>query len=157
MFIRRTTIKSRQSGEPYYTYRLVESVRTTKGVRQHTVLNLGRQFEVPRPQWGPLAQRITALVSGQMDLMSDELDPQWETMAQQYAARIVSQRGEVAVSAVVSQAEAPDYQRVDLSAVELVRPRSVGVEQAALTQGVLVWNAVTPALHQWTAAGTSSG
>ena len=121
-----------QLGNIRYTYRLVESVRTTKGVRQHTVLNLGRQFEVPRPQWGPLAQRITALVSGQMDLMSDELDPQWETMAQQYAARIVSQRGEVAVSAVVSQAEAPDYQRVDLSAVELVRPRSVGVEHVAL-------------------------
>lgn len=31
-----------------------------------------------------------------------------------------------------------------------------GVEQAALTRGVLVWNDVTPALHQWSAAGTSA-
>ena len=50
MFIRRTTIKSRASGEPYYTYRLVESVRSGAEVHQHTVLNLGRKFEVPRPQ-----------------------------------------------------------------------------------------------------------
>ena len=47
MFIRRTTIKSRESGEPYYTYRLVESVRVGAGVRQHTLLNLGRNFRSP--------------------------------------------------------------------------------------------------------------
>ena len=32
MFIRRTTIKSRESGEPYYTYRLVESVRMGQSI-----------------------------------------------------------------------------------------------------------------------------
>ena len=96
MFIRRTTIKSRESGEPYYTYRLVESVRSGAGVRQHTVLNLGRKFEVPRPQWAPLAQRIEALLGGQLDLIADGLDAQWEAMAQQYAARIVSRRGTTA-------------------------------------------------------------
>ena len=63
MYIRRTTIKSRRSGEPYYTYRLVESIRTAEGVRQRTVLNLGRHFEVPRKQWEPLARRIEQLVS----------------------------------------------------------------------------------------------
>ena len=61
MFIRRTAIKSRESGEPYYTHRLVESVRTAQGVRQHTVLNLGCCFEVPRSQWAALARRIEAL------------------------------------------------------------------------------------------------
>ena len=45
MFIRRTTIKTRESGEPYYTYRLVESLRMGQAVRQQTVLDLGRQFE----------------------------------------------------------------------------------------------------------------
>ena len=83
MFIRRTTIKSRESGEPYYTYRLVESVRTAAGVRQHTVLNLGRNFEVPRAQWASLAQRIEALLGGQLDLIADGLDAQWEAMAEQ--------------------------------------------------------------------------
>ena len=45
-----TIIKTRESGEPDYTYRLVESVRMGQAVRQQTVLNLGRQFEVPRAQ-----------------------------------------------------------------------------------------------------------
>jgi hypothetical protein len=103
MYIRRTTIKSRASGEPYYTYRLVESVRSGAGVHQHTVLNLGRKFEVPRPQWAPLAQRIEALLGGQLDLLADGLDAQWEAMAQQYAARIVSRRGTV----VAAQDDAP--------------------------------------------------
>ena len=80
MYIRRTSIKSRRSGEPYYTYRLVESVRSTEGVRQRTVLNLGRHFEVPREQWQPLTQRIEQLVSGQRDLMALDLDEKWEEL-----------------------------------------------------------------------------
>ena len=132
MFIRRTTIKSRESGEPYYTYRLVESVRTGAGVRQHTVLNLGRNFEVPRAQWAPLAQRIEALLGGQLDLLVDGLDAQWEAMAQQYAARIVSRRGTVVAQADAAPAQEGDYQRVDLSRVEVIRPRSVGAEHVAL-------------------------
>jgi transposase len=130
MFIRRTTIKSRETGEPYYTYRLVESVRTGAAVRQSTVLNLGSHFEVPRPQWGPLAQRIEALVAGQLDLVADGLDPAWEALARQYAARIVSRRG----AATPRAAEPPpsDYQRVDLERVDFLRPRSVGAEHVAL-------------------------
>jgi len=131
MYIRRTTIKSRESGEPYYTYRLVESVRTGAGVRQHTLLNLGRHFEVPRAQWAPLAQRIEALLGGQLDLIADGLDAQWEAMAQQYAARMVSRRGTV-VEGQDAAASEGDYQRVDLARVEVIRPRSVGAEQVAL-------------------------
>jgi hypothetical protein len=130
MFIRRTTIKSRESGEPYSTYRLVEAARTAKGVRQRTVLNLGRHFEVPRSQWGPLAQRIEALVQGQLDLIVDGLDPCWEAMAQQYAARIVSRRGQAVEEEAV--AAGADYQRVDLATLEVIRPRSVGAEHVAL-------------------------
>jgi hypothetical protein len=48
MFIRRTSIKSRRTGEPYYTYRLVESLR------------------------------IEQIVSGQSELLAVELDSQWE-------------------------------------------------------------------------------
>ena len=130
MFIRRTTIKRRETGEPYYAYRLVESVRTGTSVRQHTVLNLGRQFEVPRGQWGPLAQRIEALVQGQLDLIADGLDPAWEALAQQYAARIVSRRGGATPAGARTQES--DYQRVDLARMEVIRPRSVGAEHVAL-------------------------
>jgi len=106
-------------------------VRVGAGVRQHTVLNLGRNFEVPRAQWAPLAQRIEALLGGQMDLIADGLDAQWEAMAQQYAARIVSRRGTVVVEDE-APAQESDYQRVDLSRVDVIRPRSVGAEHVAL-------------------------
>ena len=131
MFIRRTTIKSRETGEPYYTYRLVESVRMGQTVRQQTVLNLGRQFEVPRAQWGPLAQRIEALIQGQLDLIADGLDGQWEAMAQDYAARIVRRRNAVESGDDGARHE-PDFQRVDVSRVDVIRPRSVGAEHVAL-------------------------
>ena len=49
MFIRRTTIKSRNNAEPYYTHRLVESERVNGRVKQRIVLNLGRHFDVPPP------------------------------------------------------------------------------------------------------------
>ena len=68
MYIRRTTIKSRKSGEPYFTYRLVESVRAEKGVRQRTVLNLGRHYSLDRESWPDLVERIEAILSGQMNL-----------------------------------------------------------------------------------------
>jgi len=132
MFIRRATIKSRESGEPYYTYRLVESVRTGEGVRQHTLLNLGRHFEVPRPQWGALVQRIEALLGGQLDLMADGLEGCWEALAEQYAARLLSRRGEAAEQPGEAPGAGADYQRVDLDRVEVIRPRSVGAEHVAL-------------------------
>jgi hypothetical protein len=126
MFIRRTTIKSRERGERYYTYRLVESVRTAHAVRQVTVLNLGRQFAVPRAQWGALVQRIEALLGGQLDLVADGLDPTWEALAEEYATRIVRRRG---VSTPPGEpAPASDYQRVDLDRVAFIRPRRVGAE-----------------------------
>jgi transposase len=99
-------------------------------VRQFTVLNLGRHFAVPREQWGALVQRIEALLEGQLDLIADGLEPAWEALAEEYAARIIRRRGTRPPPG--EQPPASDYQRVDLERVELIRPRSVGVEYVAL-------------------------
>jgi len=128
MYIRRTSIKSRASGEPYYTYRLVQSVRTEHGVRQRTVLNLGRHFEVPREQWAALAQRIEQLLSGQCELVPDGLDSQWETLAQRFAARVLHARARDEDTAPST----PQFQCVDLNTVDVLRPRSVSVEHVSL-------------------------
>jgi len=80
MYIRRTTIKSRKDGKPYYTYRLVESARTQKGVRQRTLLNLGRGFSYPRETWPDLAARIGEILHGQSRLIPLSVD--LETAAQ---------------------------------------------------------------------------
>ena len=127
MYIRRTSIKSRHTGEPYYTYRLVESVRTGNKVQQKTRLNLGRHFAVPREQWPQLVQRIEQIIHGQHRLFDTALDPQWEADAQQYAAFIISNQSDT------TPASSVDYQSVDIDSVELLRPRSVGVEHVALS------------------------
>ena len=87
MYIRRTTIKSRKDGGQYYTYRLVESKRTEKGVRQHTLLNLGVDFSLPREQWPDLTKRIEEILGGQHQLF--EIDSDIESLAQGLASRIV--------------------------------------------------------------------
>lgn len=129
MYIRRTAIKSRRTGEPYYTYRLVESVRLDGSVRQRTLLNLGRHFDVPREQWGPLAQRIEQLLNQQGALLAVELEPQWEQAAQRYAALVVRAKARLDDDQAPEQA---DIQAVDVNSLELVRPRSVGVEHVGL-------------------------
>ncbi len=125
MFIRRTQIKSRQQGEPYYTYRLVETERVNKQVKQHTLLNLGRHFDVPKAHWRDLALRIEQLLSGQASLLSIELPAELEALAQRYQALILATR--------CDHKKAPDsFQSVDIDSLELVRPRRVGIECMAL-------------------------
>ena len=117
MYIRRTTIKRRGTAEPYFTYRLVESVRTVDGVRQRTLLNLGRHFDVPRDQWGALTQRIEQLLSAQAPLMPLELDAAWEALAQHLAARLLHRQADS------GEAPSQDIRAVDVDSLELVRPR----------------------------------
>ncbi len=127
MYIRRTSTRSRDTGEPYHTHRLVESVRTPDGVRQRTLINLGRHFEVPREQWAALAQRIETLLNGQSDWVPVDLDPRWAAAAERYAAMVVQARGQTSAGA-----PGPDLHTVDVETLELIRPRSVAVEHVAL-------------------------
>jgi len=160
MFIRCTQTRSRKSGQPYTTYRLVQSVRTAQSIKQSTLLNLGSHFDLPKDQWPLLAQRIDELLHNQVSLIASTLSEQAQTLAQRYAAQLIALRpslaavapatqcvmpaggatlaeGAVAVDAAlrgsgVHQAQAERFQHVDLDSIELVRPRSVGVENAAL-------------------------
>ena len=45
MFIRCTRTRSRSSGEPYLTYRLVQTAREGGAVKQTTLLNLGSHLQ----------------------------------------------------------------------------------------------------------------
>ena len=125
MFIRCTTIKSNQSGEPYKTYRLVESERVNGNVKQRTLLNLGRHFDVPKPQWAGLSCRIEQVLSAQASLLAIELSSELEAMAQRYAAQILASRS-------VPAEDVGEFESVSVDSLELVRPRCVGVEQLAL-------------------------
>ncbi len=158
MFIRRTQTRSRVSGEPYVTYRLVHSVRVGSAIKQSTLLNLGSHFDLPQAHWPALAQRIDELVHGQRSVLEDSLPEQVQAFAQRFAAQIIARQPAVpslgsappapAVLAASTATPAPSapgestptavahdlarYQEVDLDSLELVDPRSVGVEHAAL-------------------------
>jgi len=48
MFIRRVAHKNRKNHKDYYTYKLVESIRTERGPRQRDIVNLGVSFDLPK-------------------------------------------------------------------------------------------------------------
>jgi transposase len=128
MYIRRTTINRHKDGKPYYTYRLVESVRTSKGVRQHTLLNLGSNFTCPRESWPDLSNRIEEIISGQQLLFPPVSD--LEDAAQRYAALIIqSQNRSDGIDG--DSTSSSDYRNVDINTLEFMRPRSVGAEHVA--------------------------
>jgi len=127
MYIRRTTVNRHKDGEPYYTYRLVESVRTSKGVRQHTLLNLGSNFSCPRESWPDLARRIGEIISGQRQLFPPASD--LENAAQRYAARIIQSKNRA--GGIGDNTSFSDYRNVDISTLEFMRPRSIGIEHLA--------------------------
>jgi len=137
MFIRRTQTRSRASGEPYATYRLVQSARVGSAVKQTTLLNLGSHFALPRQEWAALCARIEALLRGQQSLPDATLSDAGQALAQRYAAQLIALQPSAASSmpTVVAKADpgaVGRYQEVDLDSLDLVRPRSVGVEHAAL-------------------------
>ena len=128
MYIRRTTINRHKDGKPYYTYRLVESVRTSKGVRQRTLLNLGSNFSCPRESWPDLAKRVGEIISGQKQLFQPSSD--LEAAAQRYAALIIQSKNR-ADGIDGDNTSSSDYRNVDISTLEFMRPRSIGIEHVA--------------------------
>jgi len=129
MFIRKTKIGNSKSGEAYYTFRLVMSQRIGDKVRQKTLLNLGKNFSPPRQQWAKLCRRIEHILTGQLSLLPQEEDI--EESAQHIAARLVTSNGQSLIQTEKPK-EATAYHEVDVNSLQLIRPRSIGVEHACL-------------------------
>ncbi|MGD0109342.1 MAG: hypothetical protein ABSC06_35705 [Rhodopila sp.] len=90
MFIRRARTRNKATGEAYFTHRPVASQRAGKQVRQVILLNFGRHFDLPQPDWPRLCARIEALLGAQPGLLA-EAKP-IETLAQRCAARLMTDR-----------------------------------------------------------------
>jgi hypothetical protein len=127
MYIRQTKTSGATSGEAYFTFRLVASKRIDGKVRQQTLLNLGRTFSLPREQWPVLCSRIEQIISGQMSIAP--VSTAIEALAQRYAARLVA---DSRPASVPKDTASPVYHEVDVDSLELVRPRSIGVEHVGL-------------------------
>jgi hypothetical protein len=148
MFIRKTATRSKSTNEAYFTHRLVTSERTGKQVRQITLLNLGRHFDLPQHDWPRLCTRIEGLLAGRAAILAEP--DVIEAQAQRLAARLIAAQLEPTPSAAAPpppaspaqpQASAsrarqappdPVYAEVDIASLHLTRPRSVGVEAIGL-------------------------
>jgi hypothetical protein len=132
MFIRRTQTRNTASGERYYSYRLVQSKRIDGKVKQLTLLNLGRHFEIDQSLWPTLCIQIEALLGNQAALIPLPLPASAQRMAQRIAAQLLARSQTTPSPETAAVPESPDIQSVDVTSMALVRPRTVGVEAAAL-------------------------
>ena len=137
MYIRRTKTKNLDDGGAYYTYRIVESVRLGKQVKQRTLLNLGKDFAIDSEHWPLLTARIKQLLEDsephQQELfhLADDLTQLLEASAQRYSALIIAKLAQ----AVDTESPETDYHNVDINHVEALQARSIGVES-------LTWHAL---------------
>ena len=127
MFIRRT--RTRSGSEHYFTFRLVRSERIGPKVRQRTLLNLGRHFDVAQHDWPVLCRRIDDLLIGQLPL-SPDCPQALESHAQRIAAQLLAHERVGTPASPANRGR--DVQHVDVDSLELIRPRSVGVEHLGL-------------------------
>jgi transposase len=88
MFVRRTQTRTRLSGEPYFTHRLVRSERVDGRVKQVTLLNLGRHFDVPAEQWPLFCTRLSDVLSPQASMAPTTVPPALEQAVQRYAEQL---------------------------------------------------------------------
>lgn len=136
MYIRQTKIKSGKLGEPYYTYRIVESIREGKKVKQVTLLNLGKHFEIEKEHWPALISRMDQLLQSDQQThlfdLQKPLDESLEAAAQRYTALIIHKQSQpISVDSNDSMTEHHDYQMVDINHLEALKPRGIGAETLA--------------------------
>ena len=123
MFIRAVEHKDKKNNRTYRTYKLVDSVRTERGPRQRTVLNLGTDFKLPKEHWKELANCIEEIVTEQQTIFA--YPKKMRTLAEQYAGRIIRKQ-----ASVINEEKPgpPDYARVDLNSINNESPRTAGAE-----------------------------
>jgi transposase len=132
MFIRQTKTNNAATGESYFTHRLVRGERIAGKVRQITVLPLGRHFPFEQHEWPLLCQRIEEIIRGQTSLLQS-IPEHIERAAQRYGAAILARAPATEPQQPASITEEQrNYAQVDVDTLELMQPRTVGVEHLGL-------------------------
>ena len=124
MFIRRT--RTRADGE-YFTFRLVRSERIGDKVRQRTLPDLGRHFNVAQGDWRMLCRRIDEILAARLPL-SPDIPPELKAHAQRITTALLAGGRVGAASPPPDRGH--DIQHIHADSLEVLRPRSVGVEHA---------------------------
>ena len=141
MYIRKTKIKNSKQGDAYYTYRIVESIREGDKVKQKTLLNLGKNFDIDASHWPALVSRIDQLLKNDyqgeqtslFDLQQD-IDETLEQAAQRYTSLIIYKQSQPIATpcdGTLSEATVPHYESIDINQLSTLKARSIGVETLA--------------------------
>ena len=169
MFIRKVNHKNKKNRQEYYTYKLVDSIRTERGPRQRVILNLGVDFDLPIEQRKDLANCIEEIITGQKSLI--DYPKAIRILARRYAKRIIREQ-----ASVITEGEhiTPDYATIDVNSVANGEARTVGAEyivyetikelaidqklrklglnkhQLAASLGVIAGRMIVPGSERWT-------
>jgi transposase len=131
MYIRQTKTKTSTTSENYTTFRIVDGVREGAKVKQRTILNLGKYFDLPENLWGLLCARIDEILSGMQRLPglgAAQTHPDVGKYAQEFTARIIAKR-----ASIVPETEKPEqFVAVAPDTLEMADDRTVGVEHVGL-------------------------
>jgi transposase len=123
MFIRKVPHRDKKNRKEYYTYKLVESIRTQRGPRQRDVLNLGVDFNLPKEQWKDLANCIEGIITSQRPLF--DYPKEISKLAKKYAKTIIRQQ---AYAIDAGEDISPDFESIDVNSVDNEDARTVGAE-----------------------------
>jgi len=121
MYVRKVSHYNKSNRVEYHTYKLVESVRTERGPRQRTLLNLGTDFNLSQGKWKEFANRVEEIVTGQISLL--DYPEEIESFAQNCARKIIRKR-----SSIIPEKKDSDYQTVDVNSTENEQARTIGAE-----------------------------
>ncbi len=132
MFIKKTSKIDPKSGKAYFAYHLIESVRTEKGPRQHILLYMGSQIELPEGEHKLLAQRIGGIITGQQPLLPYPEDV--ERLAQVYASQVIHRLSNPKSISECDENEdqEPEFVNININSIEKSEPRTVGAEHLML-------------------------
>ena len=129
MFIRKARKLDPETRKEYFSFQLVESVRTQRGPRQRILLNLGANLNLDTQECKLLANRIEILLTGQQELFPPH--EKIENLAQIYAKKLIHNLS-VPMEPVVPTASVPDFQRVNLKTLIHKEARTIGSEHLLL-------------------------
>ena len=128
MYIRKTKTGQARDGNTYFTYRIVESRRIDGKVRQKTILNLGRNFSIPKKYWSSLCDRISELIeidtTKALQFEFDDIPAEVETCARSLSKLLIDKKAEEA-------GFQKDIQLIDVNSARTNTPRTIGIEHAA--------------------------
>lgn len=129
MFIRKTKKTHPETKKVYFVYQLIESVRTERGPRQHILLSLGSELDLPAAEHKALANRIEEIIAGSQNLVP--YPEKIEQLAQHYASKLIERLSKQTSKESIAD-EQPDYQTIDLHTIEQQEARTVGAEHLLL-------------------------